>query len=117
MECTLKGVLVGTLQYINFNKETMTMLNFTYKKPKELISKGNPKLLKGLKRGWLDEGWCGAQSDVSVAYGGIEMCANKSPRCNDLCIFKQGRGRFSNVQISRIRKSIYFAQEKAELYR
>ena len=42
------------------------MLNFTYKKPKELISKGNPKLLKGLKRGWLDEGWCGSQSDVSV---------------------------------------------------
>ena len=92
----------------------MTVLNFTYKKPKELISKGNPKLLKGLKRGWLDEGWCGSQSDVSVAYGGIEMCANKSPRCNDLCIFKQGRGRFSNVQISRIRKTIYFAQEKVE---
>ena len=89
-------------------------LNFTYKKPKELISKGNPKLLKGLKRGWLDEGWCGAQSDVSVRYGGIEMCANKSPRCNALCIFKQGRGRFSNVAISRIRKSVYFAQEKVE---
>lgn len=39
------------------------------------------------------------------------LCSKASPGCIASCLFTAGRGKFSNVQIARIRKADYFLEE------
>lgn len=47
---------------------------------------------------------------------GVNMCPFASPECIALCLNTAGRGVFSNVQQSRINKTIYFRDNRREFY-
>jgi len=47
---------------------------------------------------------------------GVNMCPFASPECRALCLNSAGRGAFSNVQQSRINKTIYFRDNRREFY-
>jgi hypothetical protein len=47
---------------------------------------------------------------------GVDLCPFASPECRALCLNTAGRGVFSNVQQSRINKTIYFRDNRREFY-
>lgn len=44
------------------------------------------------------------------------LCPFASPGCKKSCLYKAGRGRFSNVQKSRINKAKYWANDRIKFY-
>jgi hypothetical protein len=47
---------------------------------------------------------------------GVNMCPFASPECIELCLNTSGRGVFSNVQLSRIKKTEFFRDNREEFY-
>jgi len=47
---------------------------------------------------------------------GVDLCPFASPECRALCLNTAGRGVFSNVQQSRINKTIYFRDNRRKFY-
>lgn len=70
------------------------------------------KTVKGEKFGWLTFILYLAPSTVSVPFGGANLCPNASKGCAAACLFTAGRGRFSNVRSSRIRKTVEFVKDR-----
>ena len=44
--------------------------------------------------------------------GGVNICANASPLCIDLCLNTSGRGQMNIVQKSRLNKKYYFLADR-----
>lgn len=47
---------------------------------------------------------------------GVNMCPFASPECIALCLNTAGRGVFSNVQLSRIKKTEFFRDQREQFY-
>jgi hypothetical protein len=47
---------------------------------------------------------------------GVDMCPFASPECRALCLNTAGRGVFSNVQLSRIKKTEFFRDKREQFY-
>lgn len=47
---------------------------------------------------------------------GFNLCPFASPGCKSSCLYKAGRGAFSNVQLSRINKTKFWAFDRANFY-
>lgn len=43
---------------------------------------------------------------------GYEVCKHASPQCRQMCLYSAGRGRFSNVQNARIKRTKLFFEDK-----
>jgi hypothetical protein len=47
---------------------------------------------------------------------GLNLCPFASPGCKSSCLYSAGRGKFSNVQASRINKSKFWGYDRANFY-
>jgi hypothetical protein len=82
------------------------------KKIKNLLSKGatNAKTAKNELETYI------LYMAPSNIVKGVDLCPFASPECRALCLNTAGRGVFSNVQQSRINKTIYFRDNRREFY-
>lgn len=74
----------------------------------KLLTKSNAKTVKGEKRGYQTFILYLAPGDLS----GYEVCGGRSPGCTSDCLFTAGRGRMSNIQQARIRKTKFFFEDR-----
>ncbi len=81
-----------------------------------LLSTGNPKVLKGLKQGFNTYIMHLAPADLS----GYETCPKRTAGCTSACLNTAGRGGMfkkgettNAIQKARIRKTIFFFEERA----
>ena len=74
----------------------------------KLLSSGNPKTLKGQKKGYMTYILHLAPSDLS----GYNTCPMASPGCRGACLNTAGRGRFDKIQVARIRKTRLFFEDR-----
>ena len=89
-----------------------------YYSNKNLLSiSQDSKTVKGQKYGYLTGILYLAPHKIS----GRNMCPHASPGCSLACIYTTGRGKFNNVQAARIKKTMYFLNEREnfmlDLYR
>jgi hypothetical protein len=76
----------------------------------KLLSTGNPKTLKGQKKGYLTFILHLAPGSLS----GYNVCPGASKGCLAGCLNTAGRGRFDKTQDARIRKTRLFFENRAE---
>ena len=76
---------------------------------------GDPKTIKGDKRGWATAIQYLAPADLA---GGINLCpwAEKAG-CKNACLNTSGHGKFNSVQQARIRKTVLFRDNRREYFR
>ena len=80
-----------------------------YYKGKNLLSiNADSKTIKGLKKGYLTGILYLAPHKIS----GSNLCPKASPGCAAACLYTAGRGKFSNVQEARIKKTQYFLTDR-----
>ena len=79
-------------------------MKYTYKPQKKLLGSSTYKMQKSGKFKYLSEILHLAPSNI----GGVNICANASPVCIDLCLNTSGRGQMTSVQKSRLNKKYYF---------
>lgn len=90
--------------------------NYTYKRPKTLLTTENSKTVKGEKLGYKTfilymspaRQWFGQGHKLNNK----NLCPQATKGCELACLFTAGRGRFSNVMIARKRKSEYYLTER-----
>jgi hypothetical protein len=82
------------------------------KKIKNLLSKGstNAKTSKNELETYI------MYLAPSTLVDGVNMCPFASPECIELCLNTAGRGVFSNVQLSRIKKTEFFRDDREQFY-
>ena len=81
-----------------------------YYKGKNLLSiSQDSKTVKGEKLGYLT-GILYLAPHKTVK--GVNMCVHATSGCSAECIYKTGRGKFSNVQAARIKKTEYFLKDR-----
>lgn len=76
---------------------------------KLLSVNADAKTIKGTKQGFLTGILYLAPHRVS----GYNMCSGASLGCSSACLYTAGRGKMSNVQQARIRKTRYFMEQRA----
>ena len=74
----------------------------------KLLNNGNSKTSKGEKLGYITYGLHLAPAKLS----GYNVCSSASKGCASACLNTAGRGKFSNVQKSRIAKTQKFFADK-----
>jgi hypothetical protein len=74
----------------------------------KLLTTGNPKMLKGQKKGYLSFILHLAPSNLS----GYNVCPRASAGCRAACLNTAGRGRFDKTQAARIRKTRLFFENR-----
>ena len=80
-----------------------------YYKGKNLLSiNADSKTIKDLKKGYLTGILYLAPHKIS----GSNLCPKASPGCAAACLYTAGRGKFSNVQEARIKKTQYFLTDR-----
>lgn len=77
----------------------------------KLLTYSNAKTVKGEKKGYLTAILYLAPHTVLE---GQNVCPYATKGCSDACLYTAGRGRFSNVQKARLRKSILWKENKEE---
>lgn len=81
---------------------------------KSLLSIGNPKTMKGQKKGYLT----GILHLLPSNYSSImNVCPDASPGCKSTCLNFAGRGQFSSTQLARKKKNELLKKDKAEFMR
>ena len=83
-------------------------MKYTYKPQKKLLGSSSYKMKKSGKFKYLSEILHLAPSNI----GGVNICANASPVCIDLCLNTSGRGQMNIVQKSRLNKKYYFLADR-----
>jgi len=83
-------------------------VKYKYKKQKKLLGSSTYKMEKSSKFKYLSEILHLAPSNI----GGVNICANASPVCIDLCLNTSGRGQMNVVQKSRLNKKYYFLADR-----
>lgn len=84
----------------------------SYKKVKNLLSEGSTNT-KTAKNELVTFILYLAPSDI---IGTHNLCPMASAGCKASCLYTAGRGRFSNVQLSRINKAKFWAYDREEFY-
>jgi hypothetical protein len=79
----------------------------------KLLSSGNPKTLKSVKKGFLTFILHLAPANLS----GYNVCPGASKGCTALCLNTSGRGKFDKIQAARIRKTKMFFENRDEFMR
>jgi hypothetical protein len=79
-------------------------------KRKILLGVQNAKTSKGESLGYLTGILYLAPADMVE---GVNLCLFASKGCKKACLFSAGRGKFSNVKQARIKKTIYFRDNRA----
>lgn len=75
----------------------------------KLLTLGNPKILKGQKKGYLTAILHFAPTDLS----GYEVCPKASEGCKKACLHTAGRaGVFKSIPEARIRKTVQFFEQR-----
>jgi hypothetical protein len=77
-----------------------------------LLTIENAKTVKGESLGYLTGILYLAPYTESVAFGGGNLCPMASAGCASACLFTAGRGRFAKVKDARIKKTLYFYQNR-----
>jgi hypothetical protein len=70
------------------------------------------KTVKGEAFGWLTFILYLAPHTISKAFGGANTCPFASKGCSAACLYTAGMGKFTNVQESRIRKTVEFFKDR-----
>ena len=83
-------------------------MKYTYKPQKKLLGSSTYKMQKSKGYKYLSEILHLAPSKI----GGVNICANASPVCIDLCLNTSGRGQMTSVQKSRLNKKYYFLADR-----
>ena len=83
-------------------------MKYTYKPQKKLLGSSTFKMQKSKGYKYLSEILHLAPSKI----GGVNICANASPVCIDLCLNTSGRGQMTTVQKSRLNKKFYFLADR-----
>lgn len=83
-------------------------MKYKYKPQKKLLGSSTFKMQKSGKFKYLSEILHLAPSKI----GGVNICANASPVCIDLCLNTSGRGQMTTVQKSRLNKKFYFLADR-----
>ena len=93
-------------------QQTKTAIQPSYKKVKNLLSEGstNSKTAKNELTTFI---LYLAPSDI---IGTHNLCPMASAGCKASCLYSAGRGRFSNVQLSRINKAKFWAYDRQAFY-
>jgi hypothetical protein len=78
-----------------------------------ILTQANPKLLKGNAAGWLTTGIHFAPAKIA----GRNVCPGASPGCIASCLYLSGHGAFTATQISRIARTLYFHNHRAQFMR
>ena len=73
-------------------------MRYKYKEQKKLLGSSTYKMEKSSGYNYLSEILHLAPSNI----GGVNICANASPLCIDLCLNTSGRGQMNTVQKSRL---------------
>lgn len=95
------------------NKAIITQQEITsYKQVKQLLSKGNTNA-KTVKNELPTFILYLAPADTIISHN---LCPFASPGCKSSCLYSAGRGRFTNVQESRINKAKFWAYDRAKFY-
>ena len=81
-----------------------------------LLTIENAKTVKGESLGYLTGILYLAPADESVPFGGKNTCPNASAGCRAACLFTAGRGRFDKVKEARIKKTVYFFQQRENFF-
>lgn len=74
----------------------------------KLITTSNVKISKGLQRGYATAGIHFSPAKRS----GYEVCRGRSPGCTDACLNTTGHGVFNSTQESRVRKTLFFFEQR-----
>jgi hypothetical protein len=95
-------------------KKAILTQQFTtsYKKVKQLLSKGNTNA-KTVKNELPTYILYLAPANTILTHN---LCPFASPGCKSSCLYSAGRGRFNNVQQSRINKAKFWAYDRAKFY-
>jgi hypothetical protein len=83
-------------------------MKYKYKEQKKLLGSSTYKMEKSSGYNYLSEILHLAPSNI----GGVNICANASPLCIDLCLNTSGRGQMNIVQKSRLNKKYYFLADR-----
>ena len=83
-------------------------MKYKYIPQKKLLGSSTFKMQKSGKFKYLSEILHLAPSKI----GGVNICANASPVCIDLCLNTSGRGQMTSVQKSRLNKKFYFLADR-----
>jgi hypothetical protein len=86
------------------------MENLNYYIPTNLLGTSSAKTEKGEKIGYTTYIMYLAPHKQNTK--GKNVCANASKGCAKACLYKSGRGKFSNVELARINKTDYFFGDK-----
>jgi len=76
----------------------------------KILTKGNAKIVKGEKLGYLTQGIHFSPADKS----GYEVCRWRSKGCSMVCLDTAGRGAMDNTQQARIAKTKWFFEDRDE---
>jgi hypothetical protein len=96
----------------NIMNQTKTAIQPTYKAVKNLLSEGSTNS-KTAKNELVTFILYLAPSDI---IGTHNLCPMASAGCKASCLYSAGRGRFSNVQLSRINKAKFWAYDRQAFY-
>lgn len=78
---------------------------------KLLNASGDAKTIKGEKQGYLTAIMYLAPNVIATKK---TLCPHATPACIAACLYTAGRGRFSNVQAARVRKSKWFEEDQGD---
>ena len=94
------------------NTQTQTKTAKTYKAVKNLLSPGatNTKTAKNNLETFI------LYMAPADTVKGLNLCPFASDGCKKSCLYSAGRGRFSNVQLSRMNKSKFWGYDRAAFY-
>jgi hypothetical protein len=89
-----------------------TLQNNTYRAVKHLLSKGatNTKTAKNDLETFI------LYLAPATTIEGLNLCPFASQGCKESCLYSAGRGRFSNVQLSRINKTKFWGYDRSSFY-
>lgn len=76
----------------------------------QILTTHNPKILKNAKYGWKSFGVHLAPDRLS----GKNMCPSSSKGCRESCLNTAGQGTYDRVQSARIRKTIWFIENRMD---
>ena len=91
--------------------QDLTQTTAGYNKVKNLLSAGSTNI-KTAKNDLETFILYMAPANIS----GFEVCPFRSEGCTKACLYSAGRGKFSNVQLSRINKSKFWGFNRSEFY-
>ncbi len=89
-----------------------TQLVYQLSRNVSMLTVGNPKIIKGMERGFATAGLSLAPAWES----GHNTCANHSTECSAACLFFAGRGAMQKVKDARIRRTLMYFEDRPAFF-